>query len=82
MRGTPLAGAAIGAEASLCKAGVRAGPLVAEFSPNLNTGASISTTHVEADLLGFGFSFGSTRCHSYKTFFVRNFRTKLECLLD
>ena len=60
MQGTPLAGAAIGVEASLCKAGVRAGPLAAEFNPNLNTGASISTTHVEADLLGFGFSFGTT----------------------
>ena len=60
MRGTPLAGAAIGAEASLCKAGVRAGPAVAEFNPNLNTGASISTTHVESQVLGVGFSFGST----------------------
>ena len=60
MRGTPLAGAAVGAEASLFKAGVRAGPAVVEFNPNLNTGASISTTHVEVNLLGFGFSVGST----------------------
>ena len=38
---TPIAGAAIGAEASLFKTGVRAGPAVAELNPNLNTGASI-----------------------------------------
>ena len=55
---TPIAGAAATAEASLCKAGVRAGPVVAEFNPNLNTGAAISTTHVEANLLGVGFSLG------------------------
>ena len=38
---TPIAGAAIGAEASLFKTGVKARPAVAELNPNLNTGASI-----------------------------------------
>jgi hypothetical protein len=33
---------------------------VAEVNLNVNTGASISTTHVEASLLGMGFSVGST----------------------
>jgi hypothetical protein len=56
---TPLAGASAQAEASLCKAGVRAGPAIAEFNPNLNTGASVSTTHVEANVLGFGVALGS-----------------------
>ena len=38
---TPIAGAAIGAEASLGKAGIKVGPAFAEINPNLNTGASI-----------------------------------------
>ena len=57
--GTPLASAGAGAEASLCKAGVKVGPAVAEFNPNLNTGASVSTTHAEVNFLGFGASVGS-----------------------
>ena len=56
---TPFAGASVGAEASLFKAGIKAGPAIAEINQNLNTSASISTTHVSANLLGFGISIGS-----------------------
>ena len=57
---TPIAGAAIGAEASLFRTGVKAGPAIVELNPNLNTGASISTTHMAINFLGFGFSIGSS----------------------
>ncbi len=33
--GTPIASAGASAEASACKAGVKAGPVFAEFNPNL-----------------------------------------------
>ena len=56
---TPIATATVGGEASLFKAGVKAGPAVAELNPNLTTRASISTTGVSAQLLGFGFSLGN-----------------------
>ena len=55
---TPIANASVGVEASLFKAGVKAGPAVAELNPNLATAASIGPTGVSAHLLGFGLSFG------------------------
>ena len=56
---TPFGKAEASVSASLGKAGVRAGPVVAEFNPNLDTGVSVSTTHVGANFLGFGVSLGS-----------------------
>jgi hypothetical protein len=56
---TPLASVFFEAEASLCKAGVKAGPLVAEFNPNLNTGASIGITQASVNILGFGAGVGT-----------------------
>ena len=56
---TPFGKAEASLSASLGKAGVRAGPVVAEFNPNLDTGVSISTTHLGANFLGFGVSLGS-----------------------
>ncbi|KAK8736086.1 hypothetical protein OTU49_005229 [Cherax quadricarinatus] len=53
-------GAAAGAEASFCKAGVTAGPVVAEVNLNLNTSISVGTTHASLNILGFGASIGST----------------------
>ena len=41
------------------KAGVKVGPAVAEFNPNLNTVAMVSSSHAEASFLGFGVSVGS-----------------------
>nr|XP_053641394.1 uncharacterized protein LOC128695028 isoform X1 [Cherax quadricarinatus] len=57
---TPIIGAAAGAEASFCKAGVTAGPVVAEVNLNLNTSISVGTTHASLNILGFGASIGST----------------------
>ena len=46
-------------EASLFKVGVKSEAVTAEISPNINTGASISKSHIGGSFLGFGGSIGS-----------------------
>ena len=53
------------AELSLCKAGVQAGPVGAEFNPNLNTGGSVAfwngiPVSASTNFLGFGVGIGAS----------------------
>ena len=56
---TPSPNGTVQVEASLFKVGVKSEAVTAEISPNINTGASISKSHIGGSFLGFGGSIGS-----------------------